>query len=418
MTPAYTSIAMNRQYEKHHEAPTHHLSSKSTQEAPLWFHGLLAREAAEDLLLKSPNSKPGLYLVRQSSNRGGRFVISVCTGEHVNHYLIETLESMFYVKRDSSQDRGQDIQARDLNHLLNCYTLNPLDSSGLKLGESLKRTTPVKTSVSLTAKSDSKKNHNYIPLYADEREVVTIQDFETDDLQMLPFGKGEILTLLHKESNRWWYAYNEKRQMGFIPAAFVRKLSESERGKMGYANPLYTDSDEKVAPITEAFRRLSLESSFHVSPEKGHILTPSTASDLDLTAEELQLEFYREKFAKDDIYVSSDYITSFLRATEHIKLAKMQRSHERKVANQNAGASPLLSRHTQSSHHEKSTPPSIRRDLKPRIHKPLPPTPEDSPVRTRKPLPVQPVDSYANNDGIETEGGYSFLAECSSGSTN
>ncbi|PIK52900.1 hypothetical protein BSL78_10194 [Apostichopus japonicus] len=39
---------------------------------PLWFHGLLCRGVAEDLLTKSPTKpKEGLFLVRQSSNRGG-----------------------------------------------------------------------------------------------------------------------------------------------------------------------------------------------------------------------------------------------------------------------------------------------------------------------------------------------------------
>lgn len=41
---------------------------------PLWFHGLLCRGVAEDLLTKSPTKpKEGLFLVRQSSNRGGGY---------------------------------------------------------------------------------------------------------------------------------------------------------------------------------------------------------------------------------------------------------------------------------------------------------------------------------------------------------
>ncbi|XP_077993326.1 uncharacterized protein LOC144447277 isoform X2 [Glandiceps talaboti] len=416
----FLCIAMSREHRKQ-VASGGHLPSKH-QEAPLWFHGLLAREAAEDLLLKSPNSKAGLYLVRQSNNRGGRFVISVCTSQHVNHYLIETLESMFYVKKDSSQDRGQDIQARDLSHLLNCYIQNPLDSSGLKLVEPLMRTTPVKTSVSLTAKSESKKNHNYIPLYADEREVIAIQDFDTDDLQMLPFLKGHVLTLLHKESNRWWYAYNDKRQMGFIPAAFVRKLSDSEKGKMGYSNPLYTDNDEHTTAKLDPFRKHSLDSRTTSSKAYGDFNTVS--ADLDLSVEELQLEFYREKFAKDDIYVSSDYITSFLRATEHIKLAKMQKSHEKRLGNQQAA---LLSSSSSFSRCNRQslafdrlglTPPKIRRDLKPRIHKPLPPTPGgSSPSLSQQVLPLEAA-AYAREDKQQTTDSYQFLADCSSGFSN
>ena len=60
-------------------------------------------------------------------------MISVSTGSHVNHYLIETVESMFYVRRDRSAERGRDIQARDLCSLIHCYRQAPLDESGMVL---------------------------------------------------------------------------------------------------------------------------------------------------------------------------------------------------------------------------------------------------------------------------------------------
>jgi len=278
------------------------------------------------------------------------------------------------------------------------------------------RTTPVKTSVSLIAKSESKKNHNYIPLYADEREVIAIQDFDTDDLQMLPFLKGHVLTLLHKESNRWWYAYNDKRQMGFIPAAFVRKLSDSEKGKMGYSNPLYTENDEHTSAKLDPFRKHSMDS--RTSSSKDFNTNSASAADLDLSAEELQLEFYREKFAKDDIYVSSDYITSFLRATEHIKLAKMQKSHEKKVGHQQAASFSHCNRQSQAFDRLGLTPPKIRRDLKPRIHKPLPPTPGGlSPSLSHQALPTEGA-TYAKDDQARMGDSYQFLADCSSGFSN
>lgn len=61
----------------------------------------------------------------------GHFVISVVTRNHCNHYLIETIESMFYVRRDRSEDRGRDIQACDLRNLIQCYRTTPLDESGM-----------------------------------------------------------------------------------------------------------------------------------------------------------------------------------------------------------------------------------------------------------------------------------------------
>lgn len=62
---------------------THHHTScgrGKLVEVPLWFHGLMERKVAEELLLKSPfrghtghpSSREGLFLVRQSSNRGGK----------------------------------------------------------------------------------------------------------------------------------------------------------------------------------------------------------------------------------------------------------------------------------------------------------------------------------------------------------
>ncbi|XP_071826517.1 uncharacterized protein [Apostichopus japonicus] len=213
---------------------------------PLWFHGLLCRGVAEDLLTKSPTKpKEGLFLVRQSSNRGGCFVISVCTGYHVNHYLIETLESMFYVKRESGGERGRDIQACDLVNLVECYKRLPLDISGLTLHQPLLRTTPLACTTSLSPTPSSKDNHNYIPLYVDHRYYIGKENFADNDLETTSFDLGEPVTILLKETKKWWFGYNSKGDLGYVPSRLLSPSYDMELDE-NLSDGVQSEEEERV----------------------------------------------------------------------------------------------------------------------------------------------------------------------------
>ncbi|XP_041458368.1 uncharacterized protein LOC121410387 isoform X1 [Lytechinus variegatus] len=284
-------------------------------EVPLWFHGLMERKVAEELLLKSPfrghtSGKEGLFLVRQSSNRGGHFVISVCTRNHCNHYLIETIESMFYVRRDRSEDRGRDIQACDLRNLIQCYRTTPLDESGLVLKEPLLRTTPVTITTSLLPLPQPRDNHNYIPLHVEHKEYVANQDYAAPDPVMLSFCEGELLTVLQKDNKNWWFGHNDRRELGYIPAALLRSLTESQpteksaflnAGYVGNEEATKTDAgiDTSSLPLTDCNSNFMSE-----NQNKGNIhMQRIHTVPCGLTL---------RNCGNEDIYVSSEYITSCL----------------------------------------------------------------------------------------------------------
>ncbi|PIK52899.1 hypothetical protein BSL78_10193 [Apostichopus japonicus] len=123
-----------------------------------------------------------------------------------------------YVKRESGGERGRDIQACDLVNLVECYKRLPLDISGLTLHQPLLRTTPLACTTSLSPTPSSKDNHNYIPLYVDHRYYIGKENFADNDLETTSFDLGEPVTILLKETKKWWFGYNSKGDLGYVPS--------------------------------------------------------------------------------------------------------------------------------------------------------------------------------------------------------
>lgn len=46
-------------------------------------------------------------------------------------------------------------------------------------------------------------------------------DFRVNDPEDLPFDKDEILIVLSKNEETWWFAKNERNQRGLIPSNYV-----------------------------------------------------------------------------------------------------------------------------------------------------------------------------------------------------
>lgn len=327
------------------------LTHQRGRRIPRWFHGLLDRRVAEDLLLKSPaKPKEGLFLVRQSSNRGGCFVISVCTGYQVNHYLIETLESMFYVKRESGGERGRDIQACDLVNLVECYKRLPLDISGLTLHQPLHRMTPLAFTTSLSPTPSSKDNHNYIPLYVDHRYYIGKEDFCAIDLETTSFNEGEPVTILLKENKKWWFGYNSKGDLGYVPSGllspsydveprdgpFSIQGEEEEEERVEISEFAKTDDDEMDGTTQSdpnIGSKMSLDMNSNVVKSRFHMSQKShehvQRTDVDESRELQRVPdsalvscSTKETKGASEIYVSSDYISACVQ------------SHEQKLVNE------------------------------------------------------------------------------------
>lgn len=46
-------------------------------------------------------------------------------------------------------------------------------------------------------------------------------DFKSGDPEDLPFNKNDILTVLSKNEELWWFAKDEKNKRGLIPTNYV-----------------------------------------------------------------------------------------------------------------------------------------------------------------------------------------------------
>jgi len=61
--------------------------------------------------------------------------------------------------------------------------------------------------------------------------ILCLYEFTSDDLDHLPFRKGEILEIVKKEDSGWWAALRGDR-IGWIPSAFVTHITDELAGSL------------------------------------------------------------------------------------------------------------------------------------------------------------------------------------------
>ncbi|XP_012733264.3 hematopoietic SH2 domain-containing protein homolog isoform X1 [Fundulus heteroclitus] len=83
---------------------------------PEWFHGIITRKTAEELLMVKP---PGYFLVRVSESRVG-YTLSYRAEEHCRHFMIEVLEDGQYIIV------GENKTYRTLHDLVDFHRINPI----------------------------------------------------------------------------------------------------------------------------------------------------------------------------------------------------------------------------------------------------------------------------------------------------
>ncbi|XP_044056274.1 hematopoietic SH2 domain-containing protein homolog isoform X2 [Siniperca chuatsi] len=83
---------------------------------PEWFHGIISRKTAEELLMSKP---PGYFLIRVSESRIG-YTLSYCAGNRCRHFMIDVLEDGHYTIV------GENRRHRFLQDLVDFHRRNPI----------------------------------------------------------------------------------------------------------------------------------------------------------------------------------------------------------------------------------------------------------------------------------------------------
>jgi len=152
-----------------------------------WYFGPLAREDTNNLLQAEEDS--GVFLVRDSSSIKGDFVLCVKEDNKVSHYIINKIQV-----DGVTRFRIGDQEFPDIPSLLNFYRTHYLDTTALV------RPAP---------------REQYIAKYS----------FKGEDPEDLPFKKGEILTILQRDEEKWWTARNCQGQIGMVPEPYIAKYA-------------------------------------------------------------------------------------------------------------------------------------------------------------------------------------------------
>ncbi|XP_070764955.1 hematopoietic SH2 domain-containing protein homolog [Enoplosus armatus] len=83
---------------------------------PEWFHGIISRKTAEELLMSKP---PGYFLIRVSESRIG-YTLSYRAGDRCRHFMIDALEDGHYTIA------GENIRHRFLQDLVDFHRRTPI----------------------------------------------------------------------------------------------------------------------------------------------------------------------------------------------------------------------------------------------------------------------------------------------------
>ncbi|XP_078277459.1 crk-like protein [Rhinoraja longicauda] len=196
-----------------------------------WYFGQLSRQEAQG---KLQGQRHGTFLVRDSTTCPGDYVLSVSENSKVSHYIINSLPNKFKIG---------DQEFEHLPGLLEFYKIHYLDTTTLiepaarvtgppaSLG---KAAGPGQGHVLLgpgTASGGGEESADY---------VRTLYDFSGNDVEDLPFKKGELLVIVEKPEEQWWSARNKDGRLGMIPVPYVEVVVKSapqqQQQAPGYRN--------------------------------------------------------------------------------------------------------------------------------------------------------------------------------------
>ncbi|XP_048467341.1 crk-like protein [Rhincodon typus] len=178
-----------------------------------WYFGPLSRPEAQAKLL---GQRHGTFLVRDSSTCPGDYVLSVSENSKVSHYIINSLPGKFKIG---------DQEFDNLPGLLEFYKIHYLDTTTLI--EPASRAPPG-SAPTVAPTGLAKGPVPPVPAAEESAEYVrTLYDFPGNDVEDLPFKKGELLVIVEKPEEQWWSARNKDGRLGMIPVPYVEVVVKS-----------------------------------------------------------------------------------------------------------------------------------------------------------------------------------------------
>ncbi|XP_062887786.1 crk-like protein [Mobula hypostoma] len=196
-----------------------------------WYFGPLSRQEAQ---AKLQGQRHGTFLVRDSTTCPGDYVLSVSENSKVSHYIINSLPGKFKIG---------DQEFEHLPGLLEFYKIHYLDTTTLI--EPAARVAGPPASLGKAVGPGPVQSHVLVgpgpnSSGEDSAEYVrTLYDFPGNDVEDLPFKKGELLVIVEKPEEQWWSARNKDGRLGMIPVPYVEvvvKSAPQQQQAPGYRN--------------------------------------------------------------------------------------------------------------------------------------------------------------------------------------
>jgi proto-oncogene C-crk len=213
-----------------------------------WYHGRIDRATTDTILA---GKRPGLFLVRDSSTCPGDFVLSVSENNKVSHYIISRRGQLYLIG---------DQTFSDLPSVIEFYTKHFLDTTTLREHAPRMGTTqhapPPMGLHQVGGAPGPMMPHPAAPQPAPQTVAGKLIvkgkfDFRSEDPEDLHFNKGDVMTVLRKDEDEWWFARHSDGREGSIPVPYLLVVEEQTQPFFARAT---MDRDCPYDPTALSFR--------------------------------------------------------------------------------------------------------------------------------------------------------------------
>lgn len=187
-----------------------------------WYWGRLSRQEAAAAL---QGQRHGLFLVRDSSSCPGDYVLSVSENSRVSHYIItrQSGPEESGTGQSGSWFRIGEQEFKALPALLEFYKIHYLDTTTLIEPVSRPAHQPPSPAPCPAPQGDAAGEPGEEEEGEEPEYVRALFDFSGNDVEDLPFNRGDVLRVLQKPEEQWWSATRQDGRTGMIPVPYVEK---------------------------------------------------------------------------------------------------------------------------------------------------------------------------------------------------